>query len=141
MTTSLATLRTLPLAVLPLFSGCQTVSPSGSANVEAGALPQAEMNFDDCLITHMAAAQMLMDSIEETDDASAEEVLLDGVIDGQTKLLSDDRLDEDELAQRTATLMRSYAGATDARITEAEANNVTAQTLAAKAAACAEAII
>jgi len=116
------------------------MSRAAPVNGETDTLPQAVMNFDDCLITHMAAVQMITTSIEETEDGAADEAMLDQVLSGQKQLLRDDRLGEDELAQRTATLMRSYSGAADTRVAEAEANDVSPQTLAATAANCAEAM-
>jgi len=89
------------------------------------------MNFDKCLITHMAAIAML-------DEATSEEdaVLRTAVLESQSKLLADESLDSDELAARTSTLMRSYAPGAEAAIAEDEANGTPPQAIAAQAILC-----
>ena len=89
------------------------------------------MNFDDCLITHMAAAAMLEDAASEEDV-----VLRAAVIESQTKLLADESLDEDELAARTSTLMRSYAPSADAAIAETKTASTPPLVIAARAKLC-----
>lgn len=93
------------------------------------------MNFDSCLITHMAAIAKL----EEASDGT-HTPLLGALIASQRELLSDDTIEEDELALRTSTLMRAYSGAADAAIAEAEAKGRAPQALAADAIACRKAL-
>ncbi|MCA8892050.1 MAG: hypothetical protein KDA56_09580 [Hyphomonas sp.] len=101
-------------------------------DVEATAGPA---NFDSCLITHMAAIAMLEEASDGTHTS-----LLGALIDSQRELLSDDTIEEDDLAARTSTLMRAYSGAADAAIAEAEARGTTPQALATEAMACGKAL-
>lgn len=122
--TPLAALPLSPLMALSLLSAC--AHPPRTGNPVDAAPP---VNFDTCLITHMAAIDMQADG-----------ALRDSLIASQTRLLSDDRLNENEQAQRTSTLMQSYAPGAGAAIAEAEANDVTAEMLAADAITCGEAL-
>jgi len=95
----------------------------------------ASTNFDSCLITHMAAIAMLEDA---ADGDSTE--LRKAVIASQNELLRDDTMDKDDLAQRTSALMRTYSGAAEAALTEAEAIGTSMQTLSAYAIACGKSV-
>ena len=97
--------------------------------------PAESINFDSCLITHMAAIAMLE---EAADEAGME--LRKTVIASQNELLRDHTIDEEDLAQRTSTLMRAYSGAADAAIAVAEANGTPMQVLATDAIACGKAV-
>ena len=112
----------LSLAALPLMAGCAQ-SPETA--------PDQPVNFDDCLITHMAAIAMLDGATSEKDVS-----LRAAVIASQSKLLADDTIDEDDLAQRTTTLMQSYAPGADAAIVEAKAIGTPPIFIAAQAILC-----
>ena len=83
----------------------------------------------------MAAIAMLE---EAADEAGME--LRKTVIASQNELLRDHTIDEEDLAQRTSTLMRAYSGAADAAIAVAEANGTPMQVLATDAIACGKAV-
>ena len=93
-------------------------------------IPAPAANFDDCLITHMAAISML------GDDATLRETL----IASQTDLLRDDSLDADALAQRTSTLLQSYGRAAERSAAQAIANGTAPDSLAVNALSCGKAL-
>ena len=92
---------------------------------------QPAANFDDCLITHMAAITMLEDATTE-EDAN----LRTGVIKSQTMLLADDTLEDDAQAARNASLLQSYGRAAERAVAEAYAINTAPQLIAAEAIFC-----
>ena len=86
--------------------------------------PDPAVNFDDCLITHMAAISMLQGSEAEENIA-----LHETLIASQTELLSDDHLTEDELAHRTSSLTQAYGRAAQRIVAESYASGVSPEAL------------
>lgn len=122
----------------------------------AAPLAEAEPEFDNCLMTNMAAVAMLEDRINESEEfltrakmtlenyksirASLAEQrgVIANLLTLRADMLRDDMLDESAQAARTSVLMRNYARSADAAIADAKANETPATELAAQATSCAQ---
>lgn len=135
----------LALAML-LTTACATTSGN------------AEQNFDTCLITNMAAVEMLNADIAETEEfltrarmtaeayqsiqsnLARDREAIANLLARRAVMLRDDHLDDSEQAARTASLMRAYSAGADAAIAKARADEIPAADLAAIATSCAESL-